>query len=197
MEGTQLSKSAAAILSSAQVLFWKYGITKVTVEEICQGANLSKMTFYRHFDNKEEVAGRVIEQLIANGRREHRIVMDTDLPFPDKVRQMIALKHKNVDGISREFLQDVYGTQYPELKQRLDQAREASLQLIVEDFRKAQAEGWIRRDIKLPFILYMLNDIREKLMDERLAAMFDSTADFIMELTHFFFYGISKKEADA
>lgn len=42
------------ILSAGKELFWKHGVKRVTVEEICVQASVSKMTFYKFFMNKRE-----------------------------------------------------------------------------------------------------------------------------------------------
>ncbi|MBN1927463.1 MAG: helix-turn-helix transcriptional regulator, partial [Prolixibacteraceae bacterium] len=47
---------ANQILQSAKKLFWKYGIRKVSIDEICREAGVSRMTFYRLFKNKIELA---------------------------------------------------------------------------------------------------------------------------------------------
>jgi len=36
------------IIDTSKKLFWKYGIKRVTIEEICREAGVSKMTFYKH-----------------------------------------------------------------------------------------------------------------------------------------------------
>ncbi|MDD5185790.1 MAG: TetR/AcrR family transcriptional regulator, partial [Paludibacter sp.] len=36
----------------ATELFWKHGFKKVTIDEICKKANVSRKTFYTFFENK-------------------------------------------------------------------------------------------------------------------------------------------------
>jgi AcrR family transcriptional regulator len=43
------------ILIAAKELFWKHGFKRVSIEEVCREANVSKMTFYKHFKNKIEL----------------------------------------------------------------------------------------------------------------------------------------------
>ena len=43
------------IFKTAKDLFWKYGIKRVSIEEICKEAKVSKMTFYKFFPNKIEL----------------------------------------------------------------------------------------------------------------------------------------------
>ncbi len=44
------------ILETGQELFWKFGFRRVTIEEICKEAGISKMTFYKYFSNKMDLA---------------------------------------------------------------------------------------------------------------------------------------------
>ncbi len=55
------------LTEAGRSLFWKFGFTKVTVEEICQSAGVSKMTFYRYFENKTELAKRILDIAAARG----------------------------------------------------------------------------------------------------------------------------------
>ena len=50
------TKSSDALFEAAHELFYRYGIKKATVEDICSRANVSKMTFYRNFKDKNEMA---------------------------------------------------------------------------------------------------------------------------------------------
>jgi AcrR family transcriptional regulator len=51
------------ILDSARSLFWKHGIRRITIEEICEKAGVSKMTCYKYFSNKTAIARYLIEEM--------------------------------------------------------------------------------------------------------------------------------------
>ena len=53
------SKKLCQISQTAETLFKLYGIKRVTVEEICKKANVSKMTFYKYFRNKIELVKHI------------------------------------------------------------------------------------------------------------------------------------------
>jgi len=40
------------ILTTGKELFWKFGFKRVTIEEICKEAGVSKMTYYKFFTTK-------------------------------------------------------------------------------------------------------------------------------------------------
>ena len=67
MKNKNQNKSYQAILKAAKTLFWKYGVKRVSVEEVSKEAGVSKMTFYRHFKNKDEVALKIMLQIFEKG----------------------------------------------------------------------------------------------------------------------------------
>ncbi|NHZ86061.1 MAG: TetR family transcriptional regulator, partial [Planctomycetia bacterium] len=58
------------IIDSATDLFVKFGVKRVTVEEICQSAEVSKMTFYKYFNNKTELAECIIFSILDDAQKE-------------------------------------------------------------------------------------------------------------------------------
>lgn len=62
-----------------------------------------------------------------------------------------------------------------------------------EDLRFAQEKGEIRKDLKLDFVIYMLNGLNEKMSDKNLIEMYDSPQELAVELANFIFYGIMPK----
>lgn len=179
------------LVKTAKKLFWKHGIKRVSVQEICQEAGLSKMTFYRQFKNKNEVAAEVLENLVESNMQKYRAIMDQDISYPKRIHQLIEMKHEESKDISQEFIQDLYQKGYSDLMQRMEAHRERGIQVLMEDLKLAQEKGWIRKDIKLKFILYTLHDMQTKILDKDFMAMFDSVQDALKELTEYFFYGVS------
>jgi len=49
------------IVSSAQLLFAKFGLKRVTIDDIAKEAHVSKATIYKYFKNKTEVFDRVVQ----------------------------------------------------------------------------------------------------------------------------------------
>ena len=181
-------------MDAAKALFWKYGIVKVTVEEICEHAEVSKMTFYRNFDNKKHVAEKVLTAIAAKSMHDYRRIMDSDIPFNKKIQKIVKLKHDASKDLSDEFVRDVYSTEESDLRNVIEKFQKKSLQELREDLSKAQANGDIRKDLNLDFVIYWLNSMREKMLDKQLTSMFGSTQELAVELTNFIFYGIMPKE---
>jgi AcrR family transcriptional regulator len=193
MKELKISKSVASILFAAKELFWKYGLKKVSVEEICEKAKVSKMTFYRNFSNKEELAIRVIDGLVQKSRTRFQEIADNDdLPFTDKVEQIILFKKEASNDMSVEIIQDIFNNDFPALQAYLSK-EQAQSHLELEKFlQNAQEKGEIREGLKIPFVMEMLTIIQQKSMDTAFIQGLKDNPDLFSDLTSFFFYGIVK-----
>lgn len=188
------NKKCQAILVAAKTLFWKHGVKRVSVQEICKEAGASKMTFYRFFDNKLDLAKTLLDQVSDEGMAEYDAIMNSEIPFVEKVQQTLLLKHKNSQSISQELIMDLYKNQELGLIQYLEQQGEKMMERVLDDYEKAQKEGHIRAGIKREFIKYQLLKMREMIVDPQLADLYENPHDLIMELTNFLFYGLLSRQ---
>jgi len=188
------SKSFKLITKSAKDLFWKYGISRVTVEEICKEASVSKMTFYRNFKNKQEVAKQVLTDLMNRSKGQYEAIQREDIPYAEKMGKMLEMKHEFSKGISAEFIHDIYKNEERELQEFISRFQAENMKRVMKDFKEAQEKGWIRQDLSLSFAMYMMNDIGNKITDENLTSQYPEMSDLIMELTKFFLYGIMPRQ---
>ena len=182
------------IVSTARDLFWKFGFRRVSIEEICREANVSKMTFYKHFKNKDELVKYIIDLITGIAMKKYREIMDSDIPFIKKVEKSIKLKMESSNDMSQEFFDDFHKNASPELREHFNELVHANLNTIQNDYIKAQKKGDVRPDINPNFILYYLDKILEMAKDENLMKLYKSPPDLINELTRFFFYGILSRK---
>ncbi|MGD2034932.1 MAG: TetR/AcrR family transcriptional regulator [Bacteroidales bacterium] len=179
-----------AIVKTAHDLFWKFGIRRVTIGEICQEAGASKMTFYRFFPNKNELAKEVVKNLFKKISDDYRKIMDQDISFEEKVKQQLIMKFEGVNQLSPELIKDIYGNPESEIYKLWKSLTDEIMQMVYEDYSQAQEKGWVRKDMNLKFIFYMSNKTVEMASDEQLQAMYPDMQSLIMEIANYFFYGI-------
>jgi AcrR family transcriptional regulator len=173
----------------------RYGIKRVTVEEICETAGVSKMTFYKHFKNKLDLALFILNNILKEGINRYKRIMDQDVPYSEKAKEIIKLKLESTEDISKEMLKDFYDSSIPEVAKLIQKISQENFKLLLDDMFTAQKKGEIRQDINLHFIIYMLGQMQEMAADEKLLSMYGSTQDLASEFINFFFYGIlSRKE---
>lgn len=194
MENSKQNERYQLISGKARMLFWRHGIRRVTVEEICKEAGVSKMTFYRFFKNKKELAEIVLSEIQEEGLKKYRSIMQQEISFAEKMKLIIVLKRDASSEISEEFIKDIYQNNESDLKRKIEEFTHQMRIEILNDFKTAQQNGWIRKDIKLEFIMYMQEQLTQLIFDPNLKHMYKNSQDLIMEVTNFFFYGILHKE---
>ena len=183
-----------AIVSAARSLFWKHGIRRVTIEEICREAGVSKMTCYKYFSNKTAIAKYLIEDMFESGVKAYKEVYNSDIPYEEKVKKMVDLKMSNAYEISQELLDDIYKYQDEELSETIENIKKKMIGIYLNDIREAQKMREIRNDVKPEFMLYFLNNLTEMLTDQRVVGIYSNPEQMIVEVMNFFFYGIMPRK---
>jgi len=185
-----MSKKYDQLVKTAEGLFKRYGMRRVTVEEICQKANVSKMTFYKHFKNKLDITKTVINQIMDEKEKEYRALMNMDVTYVEKVKLIVQKKVEGVEEFSQEFADDVLRSGEPEIVELMTKRAQRNLEIFMADFVAAQKKGYVRPDIKPGFILYVIESMKGMITDEKFLTLFDSRKEMAVELINYFFYGI-------
>lgn len=60
----RVAKTKKKLLNAALEVFSEYGVDAATIDDITQRADLGKGTFYRHFSDKAEIMGFLVDQAI-------------------------------------------------------------------------------------------------------------------------------------
>ncbi len=181
------------IVSAAKELFYRYGIKRVTVEEICERAEISKMTFYKFFTNKLELVKYLLNRIIDEAEAAFNALVDSDLPFEQKVQRIIEMKMAGMTDMSSEFMLDIYRGDMPEVSELMQQRIQQSRVKVMDFLRSAQEAGRIRPDIRLEFHLYIMDKLTEMAIDPKLTVFYESPAAVVKELVNLYFYGILQR----
>jgi AcrR family transcriptional regulator len=189
-----LTTSATSLLASAKKLFWQYGIKRVSVEDICTGAGLSKMTFYRNFENKDAIAYELMRGLTEVGQTRFAEIMERSESLPARLREVIKMKLAYSQGISDEFLHDVLRSDDPKFLNLLEaqhkQSRDQLSHYLIESIGREEIDP----NLNIAFVLFMVDDISNKMDDEAMVAIFPDPVDRIEHLISLLFFGISGQQ---
>jgi len=184
------SKKYQAVLSTAQKLFWKHGFKRVSIEEICKEAEVSKMTFYKFFPNKIELAKIILYNIIKEATRQFLDIITSSCAFEEKIEQMIVMKMEGLKDISADFLNDIYKNPENTLLEYLTEYRQESMDMFVNFMEEAKKDGLVRADIKIDFIIYQIDLLTQTVRDEKMLKLYQSTSDLVRESMQYLFYGL-------
>lgn len=167
----------------------RFGVKRVTIEEICRTAAVSKMTFYKFFSNKNDLVLRIMENLMDEGQGKFDDIMAGPESFANKMDQFIQMKLDYGKRISKEFYID-FMSYSPEVHDLIVHRSQENRQLLISAFEIAQKQGEIRKNLNLQFVEYMMNNITELAQDPQLLALFPDTYQLTKQWLDFFLYGI-------
>jgi len=181
------------IVETAEILFKRFGIKRVTVEEICRKANVSKMTFYKYFSNKIELVKYIWNEWydMAFGRYDEINAMN--IPVTEKLPLMIQWKMELISDMSEEFIEEYFHVD-PELEKFIQDYLQKSLRRFMDYIICWQKNGDIRPEIRPEFLIAVIDKLQELFGDENLKKLYTSNTEFIHELHKLFFYGIVPRD---
>ena len=190
------SKKYQSIIKTSRDLFMRYGIKRVTVEEICETAGVSKMTFYKHFKNKLDLALFILNREVEEGVNRYKRIMDQEVPYSEKAREIIRMKLESSEDVSQEMLKDLLSSSIPEVAELMSEISRKNFELFFNDMVAAQKKGEIRQDINPHFIIHILGLLQDMASDEKVLSMYESTRALTSEIINFFFYGILPRKEE-
>jgi len=190
----QGSTRKEVLIIAAKDLFWRFGFKKVTIEEICKKASISKMTFYRLYPNKTELAKRILDIAIDESMVKFREIMEADCNANERMSRMVQLKLEGTKEISREFIEDVYTDTGSQLQQYMLIKTKESWKEIVSIIKMAQHSGVLRKGFKPELLVALSTQMTVLLEDKAIMALYNSPSEIIMELTNIVAYGIAPEK---
>ena len=178
---TRTSKKQLQIARTAEALFTRHGIKRVSVEEVCRKAQVSKMTFYKYFSNKIDLVKHIWRAWIEEGFDKVNEISEMDMPFPEKLERILEYKLEIMSKMSPEFIEELLHTDI-----HLDEFSGHFMKFIVQ----AQQRGNIRSEIRPEFFLAAFDRLNELAREDNLRKVYPDLAEFTREIFNFFYYGV-------
>ncbi|MES0491622.1 MAG: TetR/AcrR family transcriptional regulator [Leptospirales bacterium] len=186
------SKKHLAILTAARVLFHRYGFKKVSIEEICEEAGTSKMTFYKDFENKHTLAKAVLDHVVTEGVVMFKSIMEKSADCYEKINDIIRMKHSQQTNLGEIFLEDILSDHV--LKEHLFSKQVENVELTITLFKLVKKEGVLRKGITSEYFIYLLDVYAKLYQDKGMMHLFPDVHERTEQIMNLFFFGISRPE---
>jgi AcrR family transcriptional regulator len=175
-----MSRKRDQLIQTGEILFVKHGMRRVTVEEICRQAGVSKPTFYKYFENKAALARRIDEMWIEGALQRIDGIEDAETPFPEKMKQILAVKQELAARPGPEFLEDLI---------HLDIDLSHALRRVMRFLVKGQQNGDIRADVRPEFLMAAFNILNSIQYDPRIRNLYEDAETLAGDVFKLFNYG--------
>ncbi len=185
-----LSPKIKHLVQVARELFFRYGIKRVSLEEVCRESGISKVTFYRYFKNKSDLVIYILSELFTEARVEIQKIIKMNVSFAEKMQKILVLKMGYGDEYGQEFMKELFMGADATIKNFIEEENKKSMGVFRKMLEDAQKNGDIRKDIKIEFVICMMNVIKEMLKDKNLQKMYPNMSLLIKDVFNFVYYGL-------
>ena len=181
--------------ATAKELFWKHGFKKVSIDEICKKAVVSRKTFYTYYPNKQALVLSILESLTNEMLDVFAVlVADTEKSFFEKMNMLLSLKFEMNKEFSMEFINDFLHPDSAELLEYLNTVVGKSLKLTREFFTNAQQNGEMNPGLNLDFLLWNMQKQLEICSTPEALAMFPDSESMVRQISELMIFGVMKPE---
>ncbi|MDR2977403.1 MAG: TetR/AcrR family transcriptional regulator [Streptococcaceae bacterium] len=143
----QTEKKQQAILKTTFHLLNEKEIKDITIEEIAELAEVSKVTIFKYYQNKNHLMNLVIMKAFESMSKEAGDIIHSDLNFEETYQTIIDMELRQVQRYSSIF-QKNFMTQYSENPEFSDETSlNTQMALYFDLFEKGQKEGKIAADL--------------------------------------------------
>jgi AcrR family transcriptional regulator len=175
------SKKRTQIIQTATELFSRFGPKRVTVEEICETAGVSKVTFYKYFKNKVDLIRHIRNELIAIGFTKFDKISAMDIPYPKKIELMTRWRMAFFAQMNDAFMRELF---------TLDDVVEEAKRRYLQNITDAQKKGEIRADLSPEFIWLVTERLNGIVQDGSWKTVFSDYGAFQEQMRTLFFFGL-------
>lgn len=111
------------ILKTTEDMFYQFGYSKVTMEEIASTLSMSKKTLYKHFENKEHILKEIIRtKKCAVEAYVEELIADKSTEFITKLKNFLSFVTSHFSRLSHPNIQDLVRSQ-PEVWNEIQEFR--------------------------------------------------------------------------
>ncbi|MDH7493490.1 MAG: TetR/AcrR family transcriptional regulator [Candidatus Saccharicenans sp.] len=184
------------ILERSRELFFKYGYSRLSMDELAEDLGISKATVYRYFPDKEALLRAVMvetrEQVLS---QLQAIVRDDKLPVKARLTAYLEFISRFMSGLSRDFIKDLR-QKLPDLWKEMDAFRRQQVfPLVSEVILEGVRKGEIKSDLDGRLFLEMFWYLVQEFMNPDWIISHDySPSELLQSIIDIVFYGIFVEE---
>jgi len=159
------NRTRSRIIGLAGKRFLVEGFARVTVEDLCHDLRMSKKTFYKYFQGKEDLVLGVFGDAASVLMPKIGELISSEAPPRERMNLFTSLILDVVmKRLSSQFLADVQALM-PELWEAIDGVRMFNMLILFKIIREGQEEGIFRRDMDAEKLARVITLIIQRVAD--------------------------------
>ncbi|GEM_PF-971202 len=185
-----MKNSAKDILKKATWdIILKRGFKATKVQDICELAGVSKMTFYYYYKNKHEIIEEVLREFFDKILASSEAMINENVPFKEKIVNLVQWKAEFVKTMSPEFVSELYtsGGQYVELMKNVMQRAQ---EMTYGFYQHGKEQGEINKSVDVNIIIFWMNIVSDMIIAGKFNHLFDDPKEMNKQIRDLMLYGV-------
>lgn len=181
-------KKQAAIIAVSIQLFGEYGYKKTNIKMIAKEANVSQVSIYNYFENKENLVLACVEYLMQDILEQSKAILNEPITFESKLNKVMQLCNGEFNAIIQEhFSSTQVDDSFLQLLSETSSVYKSEIYKLY--IQAGKNEEWIDKDLADESILELIDAMNAV----GIAYAGDNSDKLFSDFQHILFYGIQKR----
>jgi AcrR family transcriptional regulator len=184
------------IMQYAVIRFFDAGFQNVSINQLTSELGMSKKTFYRVFESKDDLVRQLVLRMVANIARRAQAIIDAERPFVQKIEALMDHLAEQIRRLNRPLMQELLRYQ-PALWDEVQSfRRKRVMEVFSALIAEGKASGRIRPELNTRiFLLTFIGAVEAVLTPTVLADEAFSGDEVVVGMLSTFFHGILTEKA--
>jgi len=166
------------ILTQSRELFYKFGYSKITMEEIASGMGISKKTLYKHFSNKEHLLKEIVHETKCEIESYvDKLIKDRKTEFITKLKSFMEFVVAHFSRLSNPLVQDLVKNQPAVWKDIQEFRKKNAYDCFSKLIMQGIENGIFRKDIHCDVVALIYFSAVNNMLNAEVLSQLPFTAD--------------------
>ncbi len=176
------------LLEKGFQLFSRYGFHRISIDELCKSSNVSKMTFYKYYSNKESLFLRIVCLVFDDLQIQIEKILNSECGIKEKLDQISLTNQGMLKSLGEEMIKNAL--HLTQVKEYLDEKSRITWGLLNQFLKVEQSKGTINPRINLNILNIFLNEINNLFQNEKFSGVFENSEQMIDQINELIIYGL-------
>ena len=183
------------ILSKVFLLYQKYGVKSVTMDDIAKELGISKKTLYNYVKDKRELVEKIADMKVQLSIDHQKHMKGSKLNAVEELLFVYKFLDNQLKSHNPSMMFDLK-KYYPDVFKKMHEARrKISYEGMLQNMKKGQKEGFYRLDLNCEIIAKLHLFKIENLVDSDLFTQYDfQGSDIFKEMFNYHLRGIANQK---
>ena len=179
-------KKKENIKNASIELFSARGIRKVSMNEIAEKAQVSKVSIYNYFKSKDDLIRYVVKSISSEIIEDSKKIIESELSFTEKIKKIIIHKNQGLTLLKGEYFNELLSLDNDLKDYYENEFKKDVIELMIQFIEQGKSSGYIDINIKTSTVLSYIDIFQKGIESDKTNI---TSRDDFQDLIDLFFFG--------